>query len=357
MSSSVSATVDQLVLVTGGSGFLAQWCIIDLLAAGYRVRTTVRSLKREAEVRAALQTGGAQRLDSLTFVEADLLHDAAWPPAVDGCAFVLHVASPFPISQPRDENELIVPAREGTLRVLRASKAAGVRRVVITSSFAAVGYGHPPQAEPFTEETWTNAQSPSCSAYVKSKAIAERAAWDWHKAEGGAMELAVVNPVGVFGPVLSADHSTSTTIVSMMLDGGLPALPDLTFGAVDVRDCAALHLLAMTHPEAKGERFLCCADAPMLSLYDIATLLKAKRPAEASRVSTRRLPSWIVRVLALVSGEMNTMKSELGTNKSMTNAKARIKLGWTARSAEESVLATADSLVKLGVLKHSPKKS
>jgi dihydroflavonol-4-reductase len=217
-------SLSKAVLVTGGSGFIGQHCILQLLEAGHSVRTTVRSLKREAAVRASLQRGGAQRLDALTFVEADLGSDVGWAPAVDGCDFVLHVASPFPMSSPKREEELIIPAREGTLRVLRASKAAGVRRVVVTSSFAAVGYGRPPPPVPFTEADWTNVDSPLVRPYVKSKAVAEKAAWEWMKAEGGEMEMAVVNPVLVAGPVLSEDQSTSTKIISLILKGRIPAV-------------------------------------------------------------------------------------------------------------------------------------
>src|ERR1700756_3436153 len=189
---------DELVLVTGGSGFIGAHCILQLLQAGYRVRTTVRSLHREADVRAMLKVGGIDAGDRLTFIAADLLKDEGWPEAVASCSYVLHVASPFPPSVPKDENELIVPARDGTLRVLRAARDAGVRRVVLTSSFAAIGYGHPPQDAPFDETTWTDPNGDDVLPYVKSKALAERAAWDFIAKEGGSLELSVVNPVGVF---------------------------------------------------------------------------------------------------------------------------------------------------------------
>src|SRR5438270_6409410 len=190
------------VLVSGGSGFVGAHCILQLLAAGYQVRTTVRNLKREADVRSMLQQGGVDAGDRLSFVAADLERDAGWSAAVAGCDYVLHVASPFPANVPKDENELIIPAREGALRVLRAARDAGVKRVVLTSSFAAIGYGQTPQAAPFNETNWTDPNSPGVSAYAKSKTLAERAAWDFVAQQGERLELSVVNPVGVFGPVL-----------------------------------------------------------------------------------------------------------------------------------------------------------
>src|SRR5215471_17128477 len=189
-------------LVTGGSGFIGCHCILQLLAAGYEVRTTVRNLKREADVRAMLKTGGAEPGERLSFVAADLEKDAGWAEAVTGCEYVLHVASPLPPKEPKHEDELIVPAREGSLRVLRAARDAGVKRVVLTSSFAAIGYGHAPQDAPFNETSWTDPNGHDVLPYAKSKTLAERAAWEFIAAEGRGLELSVVNPVGVFGPVL-----------------------------------------------------------------------------------------------------------------------------------------------------------
>src|ERR1700733_11924584 len=204
------------ILVTGGSGFIGSHCILQLLAAGHQVRTTVRSLKREADVRAMLKQGGAEPGNRLSFIAADLENDAGWPETVAGCDYVLHVASPFPASVPKHEDELIVPAREGALRVLRASRGAGVKRVVLTSSFAAIGYGHPAQETPFDETSWTDPAGDDVRPYVKSKTVAERAAWDFIAREGGELELSVVNPVGVFGPVLGPDYSTSILLVQRL---------------------------------------------------------------------------------------------------------------------------------------------
>ena len=338
------------VLVTGGSGFIGSHCIVQLLAAGHRVRTTVRSLRREDVVRAMLQQGGAEPGERLSVVEADLERDAGWPQAVAGCDYVLHVASPFPPDLPKHEDELIVPAREGALRVLRAARDAGVRRVVLTSSFAAVGYGHAPQPAPFDETSWTDLDGEGVLPYIKSKTLAERAAWDFIAREGGALELAVVNPVGVFGPVLGPDYSTSILLVQRLMDGAMPGCPQLCFGVVDVRDVADLHLRAMVDPAAKGERFLAVA-GDFMPVSGVATVLKARLGDAAKRVATRQAPNWLVRMMGLVSAEVRATVPELGKKKNATSEKARRLLGWNPRSAEEAILASAESLSRLGLLK------
>jgi nucleoside-diphosphate-sugar epimerase len=338
------------ILVTGGSGFIASHCILQLLAAGHHVRTTVRNLAREGEVRELLKRGGRTPGDQLSFVTADLEQEAGWPQAVAGCEFVLHVASPFPLNVPRHEDELIVPAREGALRVLRAARGAGVRRVVMTSSFAAIGYGHAPQAAPFDETSWTDPTAPGLTAYVKSKTLAERAAWDFIAREGGALELAIVNPVMVAGPVLGRDYAASIVLVQRLLDGTMPGCPRLQFGVVDVRDVADLHLRAMIHPAAKGERFLAVAGASMW-VQDIARLLKARLGARARRVPTWQVPSVLVQLAALADPTVRQILPELGKTKAATNDKARRVLGWTPRSNEEAIVATAESLLQLGLVK------
>jgi nucleoside-diphosphate-sugar epimerase len=344
------------ILVTGGSGFIGSHCILQLLAAGHRVRTTVRSLKREGDVRAMLTEGGAEPGDRLSFTAADLEKDAGWSEAVVGCEYVLHVASPFPAHVPKNEDELIVPAREGALRVLRASRDAGVKRVVLTSSFAAIGYGQRPQTTPFNETSWTDPGGDDVRPYVKSKTLAERAAWDFIAKGGGHLELSVVNPVGVFGPVLGSDYSTSILLVQRLMDGAMPGCPRLYFGVVDVRDVADLHIRAMTDPAAKGERFLAVA-GDFLSLLDIAKVLKSRMGASAKRVPTRQLPNWLVRVAALRDPAVKQILPELGKVKNATNEKAKRMLGWAPRSNEEAIVATAESLLRLGLLKDSRKRS
>lgn len=344
------------VLVTGGSGFIGSRCILQLLSAGHQVRTTVRDLKREPEVRATLKVGVAGSTDGLSFVAADLEKDAGWLEATTGCEYVLHVASPFPANVPKHEDELIIPAREGALRVLRASRDAGVKRVVLTSSFAAIGYGHKPQQTLLDETNWTDPNGEGVTAYVKSKTLAERAAWEFIAREGKGMELSVVNPVGVFGPVLGRDYATSILIIQRLMDGAVPGLPRIYFGAVDVRDVAELHLQAMTHPAAKGERFLAVA-GDFLSTLDVARILKRRMGEAAKRVPTRQLPDWLVRLAALRDPAVRQIIPELGIVKNATSQKAQRVLGWTPRSNEDAIVATAESLMRLGLLKDSPKKA
>ena len=340
------------VLVTGGSGFIGSHSILQLLAAGHQVRTTVRNLARESDVRALLKVGGGDPGDRLTFFAADLEKDAGWAQAVAGCEYVLHVASPFPATIPKNENELIVPAREGALRVLRAARNAGVKRVVLTSSFAAIGYGRKPQAAPFNETNWTDPNGESVAPYVKSKTLAERAAWDFIVKEGNGLELAVVNPVGVFGPVLGADYATSILIVQKLMDGVVPGCPRVYFGAVDVRDVVDLHLRAMTNPAAKGERFLAVA-GDFVSLVEIARVLKQRMGAAARKVPTRELPDFMVRIAAMFDPAIKQVLPELGIVRNATSEKAQRVLGWAPRSREDAIVATAESLLRLGLLKDS----
>jgi nucleoside-diphosphate-sugar epimerase len=342
----MAAQKEELVLVTGGSGFLGSHCIIRLLEDGYRVRTTVRSLKRKDDVLEALKQGGAKNLDRLTFVEADLGKDEGWKEAVDGCTYVLHVASPFPPGAPKHEDELIIPAREGTLRVLKAARDAGVKRVVVTSSFAAIGYGHTENGRAYTEEDWTDTDSKNTPAYQKSKALAERAAWDFIEKEGGSLELAVVNPVGIFGPVLSKDFATSIIIVERLLKGDFPGCPQVEFGVVDVRDVADLEIRAMTNPAAKGQRFLAVSGANM-SIQGISLVLRKRLPEASKKAPTMVLPNFLLRIASFFDKEVALVLPELGRYFSISNEKAKKVLGWEPRSNEDAVVATAESLIEL----------
>ncbi len=339
------------VLVTGGSGFIASHTILQLLAAGHQVRITVRNLERAADVRAMLKEGGAEPGERLSFFAADLERDTGWAEAVAGCEYVLHLASPFPPGIPKQEDELIVPAREGALRVLRAARDAGVKRVVLTSSFAAIGYGRKAPATPYDETDWTDPNSSGLTAYVKSKTLAERAAWDFVAKEGGRLEFSVINPVGVFGPVLGRDYATSIILVQRLMDGAMPGLPRLYFGVVDVRDVADLHIRAMTHPAAKGQRFL-AVSGDFMSVSEIAGALKSRMGAAAEKVPTRQVPDWLVRLVALRDPAAKQILPELGKRKNATSEKARRMLGWSPRSREEALAATAESLLRLGLLKN-----
>lgn len=340
--------MNERVLVTGGSGFVGAHCIIALLNAGYRVRTTVRSIGREPDVRAMLARGGIDDSSKVEFVAANLESDEGWAEAASDCTFVLHVASPFPGREPKDENELIVPAREGALRVLTAARDAGVKRVVLTSSFAAVGYGTAQLMRPYTEDDWTDPTS-DVSAYVKSKTIAERAAWDFIERTGGRLELAVVNPVVILGPALGPKTSTSISLVTRMLKGGAPGLPNLSFGIVDVRDVADLHLLAMTNPAASDERFLAVSD-DLLTVPQMAAILRARLGHLGRKIPTRTLPNWLLRVSAVVIPDLREFSRRLNNHREVSNTKAKTLLGWSPRPNEEFLVDTAQSLVDLGVV-------
>lgn len=343
-----SANADTLVLVTGGTGFIAQYCILALLAQGYRVRTTVRSLVREAEVRAYLRHGGADLGDRLSVVVADLTSDTGWPEAVAGCRYVLHGASPTPSGEHANEDDWIRPAVDGNLRVLRAARDAAVRRVVLTSAFGAICAGHDELPRPFDENDWSDL-SGEVWPYQKSKTLAERAAWDFVAAEGRGLELSAVNPVAVLGPALGEDTSHSIHLVKRMLEGQ-PGCPRVNCGVVDVRDVADLHVRAMTNPAANGERFLAIADES-LWMIEIAKILRRRLGDAAAKVPTRELPNWMVKLAAKTNPSMLNVVTLLGRNMNATGDKARRLLGWSPRSSEDAIVATAESLLRLGMVK------
>ncbi|MFE6522760.1 SDR family oxidoreductase [Streptomyces sp. NPDC057794] len=331
------------VLITGGSGFLAAHCIVRLLEDGFQVRTTVRSERGADRVRSMVAAGGSAAATDVEVVQADLTADDGWDAAVAGCDHVLHVASPFPVTPPADESDLIVPARDGALRVLRAARRGGVKRVVLTSSLAAIDYGHAPTTTPYDETVWTDLTGRGVTAYAKSKTLAERAAWDFAEREG--LELAVVNPTGILGPVLSSDYGTSVGSIALLLDGGIPVLPRATVGIVDVRDVADLHARAMTHPTAAGERFI--ATAGLMTLSEMARTLRDGLGDAARKVPTRTIPDWIVRIAATFDDNVRLSLSMLGTPRDATSAKAQRMLGWAPRPPQQAVLATAQSILAL----------
>jgi nucleoside-diphosphate-sugar epimerase len=338
--------VEHPVLVSGGSGFVGSHVVLHLLNGGHHVRTTVRSPRREANLRQMMRAAGAGDT-RLTFFTADLEHDDGWEQAIGGCDYVIHVASPIPAAAPRSEDDLIRPAREGTLRVLRIARDAGVRRVVLTSSCGAVYYGHPPQTTPFDETSWTNIDG-DMSAYVRSKAIAERAAWDFMRSEGGRLELTAVNPTGIFGPALGPEVSSSLELVTRLLKG-MPGCPRLFFGIVDVRDVADLHLRAMTHPAANGERFI-ASSGDLMSMLAIARVLRAHLGAAARKVPTRELPNWLVRFAARFDRTLRPLVPLLDSTRQATSAKAQRVLDWHPRPPEEAIVATALSLIEFGAV-------
>jgi dihydroflavonol-4-reductase len=318
---------DTHVLVTGGSGFIGSHCIVALLNADYRVRTTVRSPEREGAVRHMVTRAGANQADTLTFTLADLTSDDGWAEAVEDSDFVLHVASPFPPDEPNNEDEVIVPARDGTIRVLRAARDAGVKRVVLTSSFAAIGYGHGTLEREFTEDDWTDIDGRGVTAYVKSKVLAERAAWDFIKNEGGQTELSVINPTATFGPTLSDDISTSLIPILTLLMVGVEQMANLSFPVADVRDIADLHVRAMTHPGAANERFIACCDGGPITMRRAAHILH----------------EW-------TGVETDVELPIVGDILRPSNRKAKAALGFSPRPIDEALISAAGSLVRTGLV-------
>ncbi|MDB5707921.1 MAG: aldehyde reductase [Sphingomonas bacterium] len=333
------------VLVTGGSGYIAGYLIRQLVAEGWTVHATIRSLKREHEVRAALDVPDA----SLKFFAADLMEDAGWAEAVAGCSHVAHVASPFPPNAVKHEDELIVPAREGALRALRFAAAAGVERFVMTSSVAAIAYGHKGVERPYTEADWTDINAPGIGAYVKSKTIAERAAREWMAANGGAMEFCTVNPSAVLGPLLSDDFSASIEFVKRLIDGSMPGFPRLGFAVVDVRDLADLHVRALNAPGMANERFI--GAGPFMMMREVGEILRDRLGPEARKVPKRVIPDFVIKLMALFDPTIRQVTGELGRVRAADSSHAREVLGWEPRPAEESILATARSLIDRGIVK------
>ena len=337
-------------LVTGGTGYIGGEIIDQLLGKGWTVHTTVRDwAKSEPRLRARWSEAG----DRLKVFQADLMNDAGWAEASAGSDAVCHVASPFPMGVPKDENEIIVPAREGALRALRFAKEAGVERFVLTSSSAAIAYGRDDKTR-FDESDWTDVNAKGVAAYTKSKTIAERAARDWVAENAPDMVFCSINPVAVFGPVHDDDLSTSVAMVKKLLDGSMPMLPNMGIGCVDVRDVAAMHVAALELPadRVRGERF--AASDSFLWLQDIARVLRGLVPEHAGKVPTARMPDFAVKALAPVMPELALIKNDLGHRREVDGSHATRALGIEYIPAEQSLEDTARSLVALGLVKGQP---
>ena len=338
--------MSKAVLVTGGTGYIAGELIKQLIAKGWTVHTTVRNkAKSEAMLQSRLGNPG----ERLKIFQAELMSDDGWEEANTGCSHVAHVASPIAASAPKHEDDMIIPAIEGTLRALRFAKAAGVTRFVQTSSMAAVAYGRSEKDYIVTEANWTDVNHGDVYPYVKSKTLAERAARDWVAAEGGAMEFVSVNPAMVLGPVESADFSASVEAVKQLIDGSMPMAPDLGFSIVDVRDIADLHIRCLETPGLAGERFL--AGGPFLKLIEVAAILRAGLGDKARKMPTRVMPNWMVSVLSLFNAGVRSIKSELGKNRHVDASHAKEMLGWQMRDVEGTIIETAQSLIEKGVVK------
>jgi nucleoside-diphosphate-sugar epimerase len=334
------------VLVTGGSGYLGGWCIVELIRRGYRVRTTIRNPAREPEVHDAV----ASQVDPahhLTVHHADLMSDDHWDNVIEGCDYVLHVASPFPPKQPKDPDELIVPAREGTLRVLGKALDHDVQRIVVTSSIAAVRLAKGGEKRTLNEDDWTDPDSPDLTPYVRSKTIAELAAWDLARERGAEDRLAVINPGAIIGPVLHEDLSYSLQAVERLLKGS-PGVPRLGFNFVDVRDVADLELRAMTSPEAGGKRFIAVTE--WVWMADAGKILKERLGDRASKVPTRTIPDVLVRGMALFDGGIKSIIGTLGKRSDISSERARTELGWSPRPIDDTIAESGESLIEHDVV-------
>ena len=335
------------ILVTGASGFLAIHTIVQLLEQGYNVRGTLRTLSREAEVRETISKV-VQINDRLEILPVDLEQDSGWDEAMKDVEYVLHVASPFPLFEPKHEDELIIPAVQGTLRVLRAAHKAKVKRVVQVSSNAAVSAGHNGENKTFTEADWSNIDN-HIGAYPKSKTLAERAAWDFiNGAENtNKMEMVAINPPLILGPVPNKIFRTSIELIRTLMLGQVPGVGRIKMGMVDVRDVAAALILAMTTPEAAGNRFLCSADEAMW-VKDIADLLHKQYAGRGYKINRFQFPSFMVRVIALFDKKVSRVIDALDWDYELSNEKAKSILKWTPRSKEEAILSMAESLIEQG---------
>jgi dihydroflavonol-4-reductase len=342
----------KLALVTGVTGYLGQHMAGQLLQAGWRVRGTLRDITRAEHTRDIIRQISSAASSALEFVQADLSSDAGWGQAMIGVQGVLHVASPIPLTQPKDPMDLIKPARDGTLRVLAAAKAASsVTKVVMTSSVAAIaeGHGDTSPARVFTEADWSDPNGPSINPYPQSKTIAERAAWDFMARETPNFALAVINPGLILGPVLSPDFSVSIEIVRRLLAGEVPGCPRLGWGSVDVRDVASLHLLALNSTKADNQRFI--ASAEFIWMEEMAEALRGALPPEQSaKVPKSKVPDFVIRLLGLFDPAVRGMTKELSRKALVDNTKATKLLGWAPRSAREATVDTAKSLIHYGIV-------
>ena len=336
----------ETVLVTGGTGFIGLHCLQQLLDKGYKVRTTIRSESRKQEVMDAMKEHSSN-CENLEFYIADLLKDDGWKEAVEGSKYVLHVASPFFLGEPENEDVFIKPAVEGTLRVLKACADADVQKVVLTSSFAAVGYGHPREKELYTEEDWSSVDG-EISAYAKSKTLAEKAAWEFveNLEESKKFDLTVINPVAVTGPMLTSDIGSSNDFLLKLISGSMPACPKIHMGYIDVRDVAKAHIFSMTEEKTNGERIIVSENEMFF-----AEVGKTLNEAGFKKSPTKELPNFLVKIMSFFVGELKTLLSALDRKGDIDKTKAERFFNWEYISTEQSVTETAQQLQEMGLTK------
>jgi len=336
------------ILVTGASGFVAIHTIIQLLQQGYKVRATLRTLSREAEVRETISKY-VQANDRLEIIPADLEQESGWDEAMQDIEYVLHIASPFPLFEPKNEDELIIPAVEGTLRILRAAHKSKVKRVIQVSSVAAISSGHNGENRTFTEEDWSNIDKP-IGAYSKSKTLAERAAWDFINGTENInkLELVTINPSLILGPVPNKNFRTSVELIRTYMLGQVPGVGRIKMGIVDVRDVAGAIILAMNTPEAAGNRFLCSAG--VLWIKEVAGVLYKEYSKRGYKIPTIQFPSFLIRFIGLFDKKIALVTDSLDWDYEFSNEKARRILKWNPRSPKEAILAMAESLIEQGLV-------
>lgn len=336
------------VLVTGITGFIGSHIAINLLNAGYSVRGTMRNLARKESIFNIL-SDNAINTDKLEFFKGELTEPDDWDKAMEGMDYVMHVASPLPFDLKKNADDLIIPAREGTLNVLNAAQNHKIKRVVLTSSIAAIGHGHNSKVRTFTEEDWTNLNSrKDTPPYVQSKTIAESEAWKFVKQKEVQLELAVINPGYVFGPLLEKDYSDSGEIIRKLLAGEIPGLPKISFPLVDVRDVAEMHLQALETKEAAGQRFICVNESS--SYQYIAKTLKEAFPEYGKNIKIFEFPDFFIRFYSLFDKDTRIITVELGRSRSYNNSKSVKMFGWKPRSNKESIISMAESMIKFGVV-------
>ena len=336
----------ETVLVTGGTGFIGLHCLQQLLDKGYKVRTTLRSESRKQEVMEAMKKHSSN-YENLEFFIADLLNDDGWKEAVEGSKYVLHVASPFFLGEPENEDVFIKPAVEGTLRVLKACADSDVHKVVLTSSFAAVGYGHSREKEVYTEEDWSSVDG-EISPYAKSKTLAEKAAWEFveNLEESKKFELTVINPVAVTGPMLTSDIGSSNDFLLKLISGSMPACPKIHMGYIDVRDVAKAHIFSMTEEKTNGERIIVSENEMFF-----AEVGKTLNEAGFKKSPTKEMPNFLVKIMSLFVGELKTLLSALNRKGDIDKTKAKSFFNWDFISTEKSVTETAQQLQDMGLTK------